>query len=189
MVKTKQKTNKETWVCGRCSHSSWIICTCAHLLILYIRTRRFEQVLEDWMMHKLCERLKRALGKTSVCMCVCVRGQLWQLYWMCLCAPIPRCWHRVRGEKTRAHLTALFIYIPLPVLPISTRAFISLALTLKTIILQSSNVKRRLSLSLSSLFCVSSVHRGLLFPITILLVFPDGWVKTDRKAWRHRDRL
>lgn len=100
------------WVCGRSSHSSWIICTCAHLLILYIRTQRSEQVLEDWMMHKLCERMKRALGKTSVCMCVCQGSALTTVLNVSLCpnptllAPCQR-----RENKGTSHCL-IYLYPP-----------------------------------------------------------------------------
>lgn len=174
------KTNKQRWVCGRSSHSSWIICTCAHLLILYIRT--YCNVLNKCWRTGWCINFVRGWNVLWVkhqSVCVCVRGQLWQLYWMCLCAPIPRCWHRVRGEKTRAHLIALFIYIPLPVLPISTRAFISLALTLKTIILQSSNVKRRLSHSQLVILCVLSSQRPPV-PNHYFIRF-SRWLGKDRQ--------
>lgn len=121
-----------------------------------------------------------------LCVCVCQGSALTTVLSVSLCSsPTPLASSQRRENKGTSHC---LIYLYPTVLPISTGAFISLCPTLKTIILQSCKVKRPLSVSpllLSpSLCCLSWTHRGLLLPFSILLVFPDGSVKTDRKRGR-----
>lgn len=84
------------------------------------RIQYLDEISEVWLLYKhICPEMVAEIIRdfglnVSVCVCAyaCVsRGQLWQPCWVCLCAPIPRRWQRVRGRKIRAHLTALFIYI------------------------------------------------------------------------------
>lgn len=139
-----------------------------------------------WMLHKLCERMKHALGKTSVCVCVCVcqGSALTTVLNVSLC-PNPTLLALSQRRENKGTSHCLIYLYPRPVLPISTRAFISLGPTLKTIILQSRNVKRRLSLSrLPLLFALSSQRPPV--PNQYFISF-SRWLGKDRKEWRQRD--
>lgn len=62
------------------------------------------------MMHKLCERMKRALGKTSVCMCVCQGSALTTVLNVSLCPnPTLLASCQRRENKGTSHCLNLFI--------------------------------------------------------------------------------
>lgn len=125
------------------------------------RIQYLEEISDVWLLYKhvcpemVAEKMRDFGLNVSVCVCVyaCVsRGQLWQPCWVCLCAPIPRRWQRVRGRKTRANLTALFIYI--------LRFFPSALQPLSASDTENSHIavskEASLSLSLSLLFVLDS---------------------------------
>lgn len=61
------------------------------------------------MMHKLCERMKRALGKTSVCMCV--SGVSSDNCTECVFVPQSHAAGIVSEERKQGHISLPYLFI------------------------------------------------------------------------------